>query len=77
VIAKVAGMFQMKYQPRQVRKANWSPLFRWQIQGRRAAAIMIAIRPYMGRRRGQKIDEILASCSHDLETSSDLLSSSS
>lgn len=44
----------------QQRKENHSIQWRWQISGERAKDLMRQIRPYMGERRGAKIDESLA-----------------
>lgn len=39
---------------------NHKPVWRWQITGPRAIALMKTLRPWMGRRRGGAIDSILA-----------------
>lgn len=41
-------------------KPHWSPYFYCGCYGAKAAALMEAVRPYMGLRRGAEIDRLLA-----------------
>lgn len=43
-----------------VRKRHWKPTMQLQINGSDAIKAMRAVRPWMGERRGAKIDELLA-----------------
>lgn len=60
VVQKVAAILQINYIYLQKRKENWLPAYRIQLKGTRAVAVMRRVRPYMGLRRGAKIDQIIA-----------------
>lgn len=39
---------------------RWSPQFEWRVYGAQAERVMRLVRPYMGQRRGARIDQILS-----------------
>lgn len=45
--------------PIKKRQEHWKDAWIWRVQGESAAELMEKIRPYMGARRGKKIDELL------------------
>lgn len=64
VIQRVASLFGVSYNRPRIRNPIHSQTFKTQIRGARALKIMSAIRPYMGNRRGLKIDSIMDGAAH-------------
>lgn len=62
VIARLAASFCRAYHEKAApsRPSHWSAMFSTEVRGKDASEIMLLVRPYMGERRGAKIDQILA-----------------
>lgn len=58
VVARVATLMQASFIPR-TRIAR-KPAYTASVYGQKAVQVLAAIRPYMGERRGRKIDLVLA-----------------
>ena len=39
--------------------SNYKPAWQWQLYSKKAVPILSAIRPYLGERRGKKVDDLL------------------
>jgi hypothetical protein len=62
VVAEVGRLFRIKAlldRSGQLRNPEWSAMWRVLLQGQRAAALMLALEPLMGRRRQEKIRRAL------------------
>ena len=59
VVARAATLMQGSFTPRP-RRGNNKLAYRANVYGPQAVQVMSAIRPYMGERRGHKIDLVLA-----------------
>lgn len=59
VIARAATLLDCKYFPRKLVK-GWKPAYMLQVGGRRAAAWMMTLYPFMGMRRKARIHEALS-----------------
>lgn len=60
IVERVAVYFNRRLQQNKPSKLGGRPQFRVSIQGARAIELMTVLRPHMGRRRQEQIDNVLA-----------------